>query len=292
MNIVLTAIAWFFILLLGILPFRILYFFSDFARLILKDVFGYRKKVIVSNLQRCFPDATSKEIKKLTHDAYVNLMDVMAEGFKAFTMSRKQIAARHKVLNPEILASYRDSQINIIAAPTHFGNWEWGALSPTLYFDNQIAAFYTPLSNPHMDRRIRKNRSRTGTLLSSTRETSKTFDALKNSRTIFIMAGDQSPSKKGAAQAIWLDFLGQKTAFLHGIEKHAVARNLPVIFVDIRRVKRGYYELHLSWITEKPTELAQGEITKLYAKKLEEQILKNPGNWLWSHRRWKLNQEE
>jgi KDO2-lipid IV(A) lauroyltransferase len=245
--------------------------------------------VIVSNLKRCFPDASPQEIKKLTNDAYVNLMDVMAEGFKAFTMSREQINKRHKILNPEILEPYRNSKTNIIAAPTHFGNWEWGALSPALQLDYQIAAFYTPLSNPHMDRRIRKNRSRTGTILSSTHETSKTFDDLDNSRTIFIMAGDQSPSKKRADRAVWVDFLGQKTAFLHGIEKHAIARNLPVIFVDIQRVKRGYYELGLSWITKNPGETRPGEITELYAKMLEEQILKNPGNWLWSHRRWKLN---
>ncbi len=291
MNIVLTAIAWFFILLLGILPFRVLYLFSDFARFVLKDVFGYREKVIVSNLKRCFPDTSPQEMKKLTNDVYVNLMDVMAEGFKAFTMSREQINKRHKILNPEILEPYQNLKTNIIAAPTHFGNWEWGALSPALQLDYQIAAFYTPLSNPHMDKRIRKNRSRTGTILSSTHETSKTFDDLDNSRTVFIMAGDQSPSKKRADRAVWVDFLEQETAFLHGIEKHAIARNLPVMFVDIQRVKRGYYELELSWITKNPSETRPGEITKLYAKKLEDQILKNPGNWLWSHRRWKLNEE-
>jgi KDO2-lipid IV(A) lauroyltransferase len=291
MNIVLTAIAWFFIILMGILPFRILYFFSDFARFVLKDVFGYRKKVIVSNLKRCFPEAGPDEIKKLTHDVYVNLMDVMAEGFKAFTMSDNQISARHKILNPEILNPYKNTQTNIIAAPTHYGNWEWGALSPPLQLDYQIAAFYTPLSNPHMDMRIRRNRSRTGTILSSTHETSKTFDDQENSRTVFIMAGDQSPSKKRADRAVWVDFLGQQTAFLHGIEKHAVSRNLPVMFVDIQRVKRGYYELELSWITQNPRETSAGEITKLYAKKLEEQIRRSPGNWLWSHRRWKLNEE-
>jgi len=287
MNIVLTAIAWFFILLIGILPFWLLYAFSDFLRFLLKDVFGYRKKVIVSNLKRCFPDAGKDEIKKLTSDAYKNLMDVLVEGFKAFTMSNEEIKKRHKVLNPEILKAYKNSNRNIIAAPCHYGNWEWGALSPALQLDYQIAAFYTPLSNPYMDKRIRKNRSRTGTILASTRQTTRTFEELNDSRAIFIMAADQSPSKPN--HAIWIDFLGQRTAFLHGIEKHARKRNLPVVFVDIQRVKRGYYTLELSFITENPAHTEPGEITKLYAKKLEEVILNNPGNWLWSHKRWKLN---
>ncbi len=290
MNIVLTAVAWFFILLMGILPFRILYLFSDVVRFLLKDVFAYRKKVIVSNLRRCFPDATEAEIKQLTNKAYRNLTDVMAEGFKAFTMSDQQIKQRHKINNPDILADYQNKKTNIIAAPTHFGNWEWGALSAGLQLDFGIAAFYTPLSNPQMDHRIRKNRSRTGTLLASTAKTSKTFDELENTGTIFIMAADQSPSRKYADKAIWLDFMGQETAFLFGIEKHARARNLPVVFVDIQRVNRGFYEMDLSWISKNPSETKHGEITGLYAKKLEGQIRKNPGNWLWSHKRWKLNQ--
>jgi KDO2-lipid IV(A) lauroyltransferase len=291
MNIVLAAIAWFFILLTGVLPFRVLYFISDFSGFLLKDIFGYRKKVIVSNLRRCFPNATDDEIKKLTADAYRNLTDVMAEGFKAFTMSDRQIKQRHKINNPEILTNYQNKKTNIIAAPTHFGNWEWGALSAGLQLDFNIAAFYTPLSNPHMDHRIRKSRSRTGTLLAPTRQTSKTFDDLEHTGTIFIMAADQSPARKYADKAFWLTFLGQKTAFLFGIEKHAVARNLPVVFVDIQRVKRGYYELELSWISQNPKETNHGEITDIYAKKLENQIMKNPGNWLWSHKRWKLNQD-
>jgi len=258
-------------------------------RFLLKDVFGYRKKVIVSNLKRCFPNADDKEIRKLTSDAYKNLMDVLVEGFKAFTMSNEQIKRRHKVLNPEILEPYKNSNRNLIATPCHYGNWEWGALSPALQLDYKIAAFYTPLSNPYMDKRIRKNRSRTGTILASTRQTARTFEELSDSRAIFIMAADQSPSKPN--HAIWVDFLGQKTAFLHGIEKHAIQRNLPVVFVDIQRVKRGFYTLELSFITEDPKQTEPGEITTLYAKKLEEVILKNPGNWLWSHKRWKLNKD-
>jgi len=243
----------------------------------------------VSNLKRCFPDTGDDEIKRLTSAAYKNLMDVLVEGFKAFTMSDEQIRLRHKVLNPEIFAPYKNSNKNIIAAPCHYGNWEWGALSPALQLNYQIAAFYTPLSNPYMDKRIRKNRSRTGTILASTRQTTRSFEELTDSRTIFIMAADQSPSKPN--HAIWVDFLGQRTAFLHGIEKHARQRDLPVVFVDIQRVKRGFYTLELSFITQNPTHTKPGEITTIYARKLEEVILKNPGNWLWSHKRWKHNKD-
>ena len=78
-----------------------------------------------------------------------------------------------------------------------------------------------------------------------------------------------------------------ETACIHGPEKYAKMYNYPIIFIDIQRVKRGFYEIELSTLVENPIELTNGEITKLYMNKLEEVIRKNPENWLWSHRRWK-----
>lgn len=287
MNLILTGIAIFFIFLIGILPFRVLYFFSDIARFFLHRVFGYREKVIRSNLERCFPEKDKKEIDKLVSKTYKNLTDVMVEGFKAFTMTRRQLVERHKIINPEILDQFKDSQKNIITTPCHYGNWEWGSMSPSLQLNYQIVGFYTTFSNPYIDKFMRNNRSRTGALLYSTGKTTTTFDELTDSRTVFIMAADQSPSKPD--KAIWVDFLGQNTAFLDGPERHARLRNIPVIFTDIQRVKRGHYTLELTFISETPKDTKAGEITRQYAKMLEEVIKNKPENWLWSHKRWKLN---
>jgi KDO2-lipid IV(A) lauroyltransferase len=101
------------------------------------------------------------------------------------------------------------------------------------------------------------------------------------------MAADQSPRNK--EKAIWVDFLGRDTAFLHGPEKYAMQYNYPVFYADIKQVKRGYYTLYLSILADDPASLSEGEITKRFAAKLESIILEDPGNWLWSHKRWKLS---
>jgi Kdo2-lipid IVA lauroyltransferase/acyltransferase len=287
MNLILASLLVFFISLFGLIPFFILYPVSDFISLVLYRIVGYRKKVVIDNLSRSFPNLDKKSLEKIVKMSYRNLSDVLVEGIKGFTMTRKQILKRHKVLNPEIIESYKAAGRSIITAPTHYGNWEWGSLSPSLYIkDYQIVAFYKPLTNPYADRFMSRNRSRTGTILASIYQTTRTFETLKNKMTVYIMAADQSPSN--AKNAFWVDFLGRKTAFLHGPEKHAAKYNLPVFFVDIQRVKRGYYTLELSLIAENPSRLEPGEITRQYAKKLEEAIIKKPENWLWSHRRWKL----
>lgn len=275
-------------MVLGLIPFFILYPLSDFVSIVLYRVIGYRKNVVKDNLSRSFPQLDKKSLRRLEKLSYKNLSDVLLEGIKGFTMTRNQILKHHKVINPEVLDPFKAAGRTVITLPTHYGNWEWGSLSPGLYIkDFKIVAFYKPLTNPYADRFVRKNRSRTGTMLASIYKTNATFDELKNEMTAYIMAADQSPSN--TKNVIWVDFLGRKTAFLHGPEKYASRYNFPVFFVDIQRVKRGYYELELILLSENPAELEHGELTRRYARKLEEAILKQPENWLWSHRRWKLN---
>lgn len=289
MNFILALILIAFIFLIAILPFWLLYIFADIARFMLQHVFGYRKEVIKANLKRCFPEKNVKEIDILVGKAYKNLTDILVEGLKAFTMTDKQLARRHRIINPEILESYNDDGRSLIATPCHYGNWEWGALAPSLQVSTQIVAFYTKFSNPYVDKFLRTNRSRTGAMLVSTNDTSSTFDARADLSSVYIMAADQSPSKP--EKAIWVDFMGYKTAFLNGPEKHARLRNIPVVFVDIQRIKRGFYTLELSILSNFPEKTAIGEITSKYANRLEEVIRAKPENWLWSHKRWKLNKD-
>jgi len=287
MNILLTLIFIIFVFLIGLIPFRVLYIFSDLMYLFLSGAIGYRKKIIYQNLKQSFPGLGKNELQKLVKLTYKNLTDVIVEGIKGFTMSRRQIKERHKVMNPELIMPLIESGRSIIGVPTHYGNWEWGSLSPGLFFDQKIVGFYKPLSNKYIDRYLQKNRGRTGTTLASIYKTAKTFELYKGKCTLYIMAADQSPSN--AKRAYWVDFLGRDTAFLHGPEVYARKHNLPVVYVDVQRVKRGYYELYLTILAENPSELEEGEITKRYAKKLESVIRKQPENWLWSHKRWKLS---
>lgn len=285
MNLLLTFVFTIFVFIIGILPFRVLYIFSDLMYFVLLYVMKYRKSVVRQNLEDCFPEKSKKEIDQLVSLSYKNLTDVIVEGIKAFTMTDRQIRERHKVLNPELVDHLKNNKTGIIAAPCHYGNWEWGSMSPSLYFDHTIIVFYKPLSNPYINRFVNKNRSRTGGILTSIYKTSETFKELINQKVIYIMAADQSPSN--AKRAIWVDFMGRETAFLHGLELYGKTYNYPVVFTDIKRVKRGFYELTLSIISDHSAETGPGDITRLYAQKLETAIKNKPEDYLWSHKRWK-----
>ena len=55
----------------------------------------------------------------------------------------------------------------------------------------------------------------------------------------------------------------------------------------MKRKKRGYYELTFETITENPNDYENYEITDIFFKKVEEQILEAPQYYLWTHKRWK-----
>lgn len=284
-NFLVASIFVLFLIVIGIMPFFVLYLFSDLMYFILYHVIGYRKGVVYKNLKETFPEKPDAEIKDLMKKSYKNLTDVLVEGIKAFTMTNSQIRKRHRVVNPELaLPLFKDAK-SIIGVAGHYCNWEWGSLSASLFMKHKVVGFYKPLSNLWIDRFARWSRARYGTTLASIKETSLNFERFKDCPSIFLMAADQSPSK--ISQSHWVRFLGRDTAFLHGPEKHARLNNIPVMFIDVQRVKRGYYTVEISMLAKDPGQLKDGEITWLYAQKLESVILAKPENWLWSHRRWK-----
>ena len=195
---------------------------------------------------------------------------------------------RHKVLNPEILKPFLDAGKSVLGVTGHYANWEWGSLSASPQIEATIIAFYKKLSNHYIDGFVRRSRMKFGTFLASIANTAQSFEEYINQKTVFVMAADQNPLGKTLDISYWNFFFGREIPFLYGPEKYSRLFNLPVFYIDIQRIKRGFYEVELSLLVEDPSKLPEGEITAIYVRRLEEAIRKKPENWLWSHRRWKF----
>lgn len=276
------------VLLIGVLPVPFLYGLSNLFRFIVYRIIGYRRDMVRKNLESSFPGITDSELMRLTHLYYKNMADILTEGIWAFTISRKQLLKRYQIINPEVFEPFSVSGQSIIGVTGHYANWEWGSQLASLRTDFNVIAFYKPMNNKYIDKFVRRSRSRFGTTLASIHETSLTFKKYKDIKTLFLMAADQGMPKVSSTRAFWIQFLNHDTPFLHGLEKHARINNLPVIYINVQRVRRGYYTVELSVLTTKPLELKEGALTEMYARKLESVILKQPENWLWSHNRFKL----
>ncbi|MDZ7778194.1 MAG: lysophospholipid acyltransferase family protein [Bacteroidales bacterium] len=283
----------FFLLFAGIfalIPFRILYIISDGVFVILYHLAGYRKKVVSQNLARSFPDKEKAELKKIEKAYFRHLSDLLVESVKGFTMPKKSVIRRHRLSDNGMGNAYTKQNQSFMVVVGHFNNWEWGSMSGGLQLNAPVMVLYKPLSNPFIDRFLEKRRKSFGSELVSIRQTARAFEKRKNEPYAYILAADQNPGK--TKNVHWVRFLNQDTACLHGPETYARRYNLPVIYLEIQKVKRGHYVMIPELLTNNPSELPEGEIIRRYMKSLEQSIRKQPEFWLWSHRRWKKKNPE
>ncbi|MFQ5448161.1 MAG: lysophospholipid acyltransferase family protein [Saprospiraceae bacterium] len=271
--------------LIGLLPFRMLYFLSDFLALFFIHFIHYRRKTIRTNLRNSFPEKTAAEIDALECEYYHHLCDILLESIKGLTMPAAELQRRFALRNPEIFHPLFEKNESAIVLASHFGNWEWGVLSLPLGVRHRVVGIYKPLSNPYINDYLNRRRKKWGLHLTSMTGTGRTVVKYRSHPSLFVLIADQTPSD--VKHAHWLPFLHQDTPFHHGADKLARQTGYPVFMVDIRRRRRGFYDVEFTELCRQPAQTKDGDITALYAEKLEHLIRENPSQWLWSHRRWK-----
>lgn len=266
------------------LPFPVLYALSDGLSFIAYHVIKYRRKVVFDNLKKAFPDKNQKEIAVIAKGFYTNLLDIMVETIKLYTVPEEEIRKRVRIENPELLEDFYLQKRPLLALSSHQCNWEWFAAC-SLRVEYPIDAVYLKLNNEFSDNLVKKIRGRFGATLVEKRNLLKRLVATKEDVKIISMVADQAP--KHDANVLWMPFLNQNTNFFTGFEKIATKFNFPVLYAEMRRTQRGYYMIRFTLLTEKPADLPQNEITRRFVKELEKTIQQSPSNWLWSHKRWK-----
>jgi len=267
------------------MPFWFLYLFSDFVCFLLIYIIPYRKKVIKTNISNSFPNMSESRKKDIRKKFYKNLCDILLEGIKGVSMGGEELAKRYKFLNPEVMNAYFDKGQDVVSVGSHYANWEWGIVAAPCFLKHEVYAFYTPLTNKLIDENMRESRKKLGTVLIPTKDVRKAFSAPKDRPATYFFAADQSPSNLKGVH--WMTFLNQDTPCMKGHEFFAKHYNLPVVYFDINRLKRGYYTVNLILIEEQSEASAPNAITEKYNRTLEEIIIKKPEDFLWSHRRWK-----
>ena len=273
----------------SLLPFSILYVLSDFTYLIVYYLIGYRKNVVRENLKRSFPDKTDRELLATEKKFYHHLCDLLFESMKMATISKEEMSRRMKILNYEPLLKHYDENKSVLLITSHYGNWEWtSSFSMYLPADKPMYQVYKQQKNKLFDRLIYNLRIRFGSV---NVEVSELFDVLSSLKQqgkmgMIGLISDQSPSRKGIKYQS--QFLNQRTPVITGTEIIAKKYDFPVYFVQIRRVKRGYYTCNPVPICLHPQESGKFEITEKYIRLLEQEIMAEPAYWLWSHRRWKF----
>ena len=286
MNLLVYIILYPLIWIISKSSFRLIYLFSDFLYLILYHVISYRKKLVRKNLALAFPEKTFLERKIIEKKYYKHLSDLFLESFKSLNISEVDIKKRYSFKNIELLDELYMKKKNIILMGGHYASWEWFFIIDRLT-DYRINAIYKKLSNKYFDSLIKKIRSKYNGNLISTKNTFK--EILKNTKlkglNIYGFASDQSPKKNKATY--WNNFLNNFVPFHTGAEIIAKKYDMAVVYMNVEKVKRGYYLASFELITDKPKKYKDFKITEDFIKLLENQIFKAPEYYTWTHNRFK-----
>jgi KDO2-lipid IV(A) lauroyltransferase len=275
-----------FIYLVSALPFKLLYLFSDFLNVILFRLIGYRKKIVLKNLRNSFPEKTEQELYNICKKFYRHLCDFFLETIKLLTINKGDLLKRCQFTPDafDVFSKFADQNKSVLLVMGHNGNREWSCNAFNILSQHQLFVIYHPVSNKYFDGLMHRIRSRSGTRLIAMKNTYREMAVNKNGLNATAFVADQTPRPE---HAYWTTFLNQDTPVFKGMEVIAKKMNLPVLYTSVKKISRGYYEMNAEVLSENPLYTMDGELSEMFIRRLEKDIVTQPETWLWSHRRWK-----
>ena len=286
MQLLIFILTFPFLWIISILPFRFFYLFSDLIYLIVYHIIGYRKKTVKYNLALALPHLSSEERLVIEKKSYHHLCDMFLEMIKTMTISSAEMNRRFVVTNIELVKEYEKKGKSTVLLASHYASWEW-LLSINEKTKFKGIGVYKKIANKYFDKLLRDIRSKYNAELV---ETKKAIPLMAENQkngilSMYGLASDQSPKLNRAFH--WDTFMGVEVPVHTGAEMLAKKYDLNVLFVKVKKVKRGFYEATFVPITDNPKSIPDFEITSIFLREVEKQILEAPEYYFWTHKRWK-----
>jgi Kdo2-lipid IVA lauroyltransferase/acyltransferase len=271
-------------------PVRVNYWLANRAGDVMYLVDRKHRHRALANLRNSFPDAPEATLKQYARESMRQLLslgvDVMwttrlvkTDNFEHFV----ELGDFKKSL--QLLLSDHKGMILLTG---HYGNWEiLGYVLATLGFPTVSVA--RPLDNPYINDYVLGVRERRGQKIidkkGATTDVTQTLDA----GGMVGFTADQDAGVKG----IFVDFFGRKASAYKSIALLAMQYNIPVVIGYSRRIADEGFRFKIGtqdiiypadW---KDHDQPLQYITQRYTRAIEDFVRAEPGQYLWSHRRWK-----
>ena len=241
------------------------------------------KQTILNNIKNALPNTNKADLELIIQSMWENYGRILAEYVFLKDFRKEKLSDYLEIEGKEHLNKVRDSNEQVVFVSGHFNNFELMAMQIEKSGIN-LAAIYRPLNNIFLNgimekirtKYICKNQIKKGR--SGTRELLKSFNN-KNSIALMI---DQRVSEGEK-----LNFFGQD-AFTTTIPAQLVKKfGCKIVPIHIERNNDFYFKMKVEEPINYNKDTTIDEITLSLNKLLENMILKNPSQWIWSHNRWK-----
>ncbi len=287
---------------LGRLPLSWLYGLGSAAAWVIRVLLGYRKAVIYKNLTLSFPEKSAQEIQAIAKAYYDRIGELAAEaiwfGGCRGEKGRARLRQAHiyEITNSmELVRAQKERGVMVMKS--HCGNWElFGGIFEYDYVQDlhdylnkdNFYVVYRQMSNKASDHVFYENRRAPlpdyQGLLEHMRMRRHTVEH-RGVRPIYVVNGDQKPYQ--GAHLVGT-FLNQQTYGMLGGFSLACKLGFAVLYSREERISRGHYRMSFTVISQNALGQDPSELMRRYYALLEEDIRKDPVNWLWSHNRWKM----
>lgn len=282
LYLILYPILW----IISILPFRLLYLFSDCIYVLVYYILGYRKRTVRNNLAKALPHLSDKERYGVEKKFYHHMCDMFLEMVKTMSISQKEMEKRFQFANLDVYLDMEKKGKSIALMIGHYATYEW-VISMNYKINFKGYAIYKKLANPYFDKLVKNIRSKFKAYLITTKETGLTIE--KNNAAgilgVYGFASDQTPRKSD--NMYWYTFMGMETPIHVGAEVLAKKYDMNMMYLKVKKRKRGYYEASFEVLSEDVNSVPNYKISETFMQKVEQQILEAPEFYLWTHKRWK-----
>ena len=278
--------------LLSHLPLSALYVLSNFIFFIVFRILRYRRRTVWVNLVTSFPELEPEEHKDIERKFYRWFCDYLVENIKLMNMKPEEMKQRLVFKNTEAVDQCINEGQSCAIYLGHLCNWEWITSLPFwITPEAQCGQLYHPLENKDFDRLLLHIRQRFGSVCIPMNDSLRRILDYKrqDKQTVIGYIADQAPFWWNIHH--WCQFLHHDTAVLSGTERIATKLDQAVFYLDVHRVKRGYYEAEFKLITREPRKMEEFQLTDIYFNELEKSIRRQPECYLWTHDRWKRTRE-
>ncbi len=241
------------------------------------------KEKIHNNLKNSNIGSNDFERKKIIRNMWGNYGRILAE-YPYLEKFKKNIFKNYiEIEGIEHLNEIKKKNRKVVFVSGHFNNFELMAMQ----IENSglnVAAIYRPLNNIFLNgimERIRKNYICKNQIKKGKSGTRKLLQLFKDGYSVALMI-DQRVSEGIKSELFGRDAL-TTTIPAQLVKKYKI----DTVPIYIERKNKYYFKMYIN----KPIVFAEKDslekITYELNKKLEEMILLNPDQWIWSHNRWK-----
>ena len=241
-------------------------------------------KIVISNLTKAFPKLSLQEKKILSKKMWFNYGRILAEYmYIKYFREKEKFSNLITIENQNILEKIKKESKPVIFISGHFNNFELMAMQ----IDKagiDLTTIYRPLNNiflnPLMER-IRKKYICKKQIKKGIAGTKELLQNFKNGSSIALMIDQR------VTEGVMCDFFGQKARTTTIPAQFVKKFNAKIVPVYIQRFDNNKFKLEFDSDIEFKSDETLDAITLKLNKILEEMILKNPDQWIWTHNRWK-----